>query len=190
VVTAVEDAEIVGLYWRRSETAISETEKKYGAYCHTIAEQILHNTQDADECVNDTWLRAWNGIPPQRPIRLRMFLAKITRNLAFDRYQAQRAGKRGGGETDLILEELKECVSTGETAESPVMARELEQTVNQFVHTLPERDCNVFVRRYFFAEPVEAISKRYGLSANHVMVILCRTRKKLKAHLKREGYLS
>ena len=183
------DNQIIALYWQRSETAISETADKYGAYCRTVADHILHSREDSEECVNDTWLRAWNAIPPQRPARLRMFLAKITRNLAFDKYKAQTAGKRGGGEAELILDELGECVSSDSDTESRFLARELEETVNRFVHTLPERDCDLFVRRYFFAEPIDAIAKRYGLSPNHVMVILSRTRQKLKAYLKKEGYL-
>lgn len=186
----MEDAQIVELYWRRDETAIRETEGKYGAYCRRVADSILHNAQDTEECVNDTWLRAWNAIPPQRPAALRMFLAKITRNLAFDRFRGQTAGKRGGGETELILEELGECLSTGETSETRLLLRELEGAVNQFVRGLPERECNVFVRRYFFAETAAAIAGRYGLTANHVTVILSRTRRKLKEHLKKEGYLS
>lgn len=183
------DNQIIALYWRRSETAISETADKYGAYCRTVADHILHSREDAEECVNDTWLRAWNAIPPQRPARLRMFLAKITRNLAFDKFKAQTAGKRGGGEAELILDELGECVSSGSDTESRFLAQELEETINRFVHTLPERDCDLFVRRYFFVEPIETIAKRYGLSPNHVTVILSRTRQKLKTHLKEEGYL-
>lgn len=183
------DNQIIALYWRRSETAISETADKYGAYCRTVADHILHSREDSEECVNDTWLRAWNAIPPQRPARLRMFLAKITRNLAFDKFKAQTAGKRGGGEVELILDELSECVSAGGDAEGQFLAQELEETINRFVHTLPKRDCSIFVRRYFFAESIEAIAKKYGLSANNVTVILSRTRQKLKAHLKEEGYL-
>lgn len=185
----MEDSEIVDLYWQHSELAISETINKYGAYCRAVAYNILHSEEDCEECVNDTWLRVWNTIPPQRPALLRMFLAKITRNLAFDRFKAQTAGKRGGGETELILDELNECIPANEDTESRFLAKELEETVNRFVHTLSARDCNLFVRRYFFAESVEVIAKRYGLSANHVTVLLSRTRQKLKAHLKKEGYV-
>lgn len=183
------DEQIVGLYWQRSELALFETKEKYGSYCRTVACNILQNQDDAEECVNDTWLRIWNSIPPQRPAHLRPFLAKITRNLAFDRYKAQTAEKRGSGETALILDELNECVSSGGSAEAQVFARELADSINDFVHTLPRRECSVFVRRYFFAEPIDAIAKKYSLSPNNVMVILSRTRKKLKAHLKKEGYV-
>lgn len=182
------DEQIIDLYWRRSEDAVRETEKKYGAYCHAVARNILHNPEDEDECVNDTWLRAWNTMPPMRPARLRMYLAKITRNLAFDCHKARTADKRGGGEIGLILEELEECIPGREDVEETVLAKELETIVGHFVRELPEREGNVFVRRYFFAEPVAEIGRRYGLSANHVMVILSRVRRKLRAHLRQEGY--
>lgn len=185
----MEDSQIVELYWQKNADAISETAKKYGAYCFTIAESILHNTEDSEECVNDTWLHAWNAIPPQKPDVLRTFLAKITRNLSLDRYSARNAEKRGGGEIALVLDELGECLGGGADTEAAYEAKELQQCIRHFVRTLPERDGNVLVRRYFFAEPVADIAKRYGLSENNVMVILSRTRKKLKAHLLKEGYL-
>lgn len=184
----MEDSQIVALYWQRDADAVSETAKKYGAYCFAIAERILHNTEDAEECVNDAWLRAWNAMPPQKPGVLRLFLAKITRNLALDRFQAQNAEKRGGGELALVLEELGECLGGGTDAGAAVEAGELRECIRRFVRALPEREGNVLVRRCFFAEPVAAIAGRYGLTENHVMVILSRTRKKLKAHLLKEGY--
>lgn len=185
----MEDREIVALYWQRDEGAVGRTAEKYGEYCRSIAENILRNQEDSQECVNDTWLRAWQGIPPQRPERLGPFLGKITRNLAFDRFKALRAEKRGGGETALVLEELGECLPSGENVEGQVLAKELETAMNRFVHTLPEQTCNVFLRRYFFGESAETIARRYGLTANHVAVLLSRARQKLRAYLKKEGYL-
>ena len=185
---ALEDNQIVELYWQKNADAISETAGKYGAYCFAIAENILHNTEDSEECVNDTWLHAWNAIPPQKPNVLRMFLAKITRNLAFNRFNVRNAEKRGGGEVALVLDELGECLG-GADAEAAYEAKELRQCIRRFVRALPEREGNVLVRRYFFAESVAGIAKRYGLSENNVMVILSRTRGKLKAHLLKEGYL-
>lgn len=185
----MEDSQIVELYWQKSANAISETANKYGLYCFTIAENILHNTEDSEECVNDTWLGAWNAMPPQRPDVLRVFLAKITRNLAFNRFNARNAEKRGGGEITLVLDELGECLGGGTDTEGIYEAKELRQCIRHFVRSLPERDGNVLVRRCFFAEPVADIAKRYGLSENNVMVILSRTRKKLKTHLLKEGYL-
>lgn len=185
----MEDSQIIDLYWKKDTDAISETANKYGAYCFTIAENILHNAEDSEECVNDTWLRAWSVIPLQKPDVLRMFLAKITRNLSFDRFNARKAEKRGGGEIVLVLDELGECIGGGTDAETAYEAKELRRCIQYFVRALPERDGNVFVRRYFFTEPVADIAKRYALSENNVMVILSRTRKKLKSYLLKEGYL-
>ncbi|MCM1188129.1 MAG: RNA polymerase sigma factor [bacterium] len=185
----MEDSKIIELYWQKDENAIPETADKYGAYCFTIADNILHSVEDSEECVNDTWLRAWNAIPPQRPGVLRIFLAKITRNLSFDRFNARNAEKRGGGEIALILDELGECLDSGTDTEAAYEAKELRQSVRRFVRALPERDGNVLVRRYFFADSVADIAKRYDLTENNVMVILSRTRKKLKARLLKEGYL-
>lgn len=184
----MEDTQIINLYRQRDPDAVSETANKYGTYCFAISDNILHNAEDAEECVNDTWLHAWNAIPPQRPAVLRMFLAKITRNLSFDLFNARKAEKRGGGEIDLVLDELGECIGGGTDTEAEYEAKELRQCIQRFVRMLPKRDGNVLVRRYFFAEPVADIARRYGLSENNVTVILSRTRKKLKAHLLREGY--
>lgn len=182
------DDEIIEHYWQRDKSAISETSEQYGAYCYHIANNILHNKEDAEECVNDTWLRAWSSIPPNRPTHLRLFLAKITRNLAFNRQKAKKTAKRGGGEIDAVLNELSECLADSTDAESAFSASELEKSINQFVGALPERDCNIFVRRYFFTEPISAIAARYALKKNNVMVILSRTRQKLREHLKQEGF--
>ena len=186
----MEDAQIIELYFQRKEEAIKETDSKYGSYCFAIAENILHNTEDSEECVSDTWLAAWNAMPPQRPTVLRMFLAKITRNLSFNRFHVRNAEKRGGGEIHLVLEELAECIANESDTENEYIAKELEQSVRLFVRGLPEREGDVFVRRYFFTEPVAVIAKRYHMTDNHVMVVLSRTRKKLKAHLEKEGYFS
>jgi RNA polymerase sigma-70 factor (ECF subfamily) len=186
----VEDHQIIELYWHKNEDAIKETDRKYGAYCFAIANNILHNTEDSEECVNDTWLSAWNAIPPQKPRILQMFLAKITRNLSFNRFISRSAKKRGGGEINLVLDELAECIAGEADVEREYAAKELEQCIRLFVRALPVRDGNVFVRRYFFTEPVWEIAKRYNLSENNVLVILSRTRKKLKMHLIKEGFFS
>ena len=183
----MEDNQIVELYFQRNADAIKETDSKYGSYCFAIANNILHNKEDSEECVNDTWFNAWNVMPPQRPTRLRLFLAKITRNLSFNRFQAQSAKKRGGGEIHLVLDELAECIAHESNTENECMANELEQSIRLFVRTLPERDGNIFVCRYFFTEPIIEIANRYQMSTNNVMVNLSRTRKKLKAYLEKEG---
>ncbi|HCF50233.1 MAG TPA: RNA polymerase subunit sigma-70 [Syntrophomonas sp.] len=182
------DEQIIELYWQRNEKAIQATKTKYGSYCHTIAYNILGHREDANECVNDTWLQAWNAMPPQRPARLRMFLAKITRNLSFNKFKAKRAKKRGGGEIEIVLDELEECLADKSNVESAYQAKELGQSINQFVRTLSERDGNIFVRRYFFTESVADISGRFRMTPNNVMVVLSRARQKLKTHLEREGY--
>lgn len=186
----MEDCQIVELYWQRNADAIQETDRKYGAYCFAIANNILHNAEDSEECVNDTWLNAWNAIPPQKPTKLQMFLVKITRNISFNLYNARSAQKRGGGEVVLVLDELSECLAGNSDVEREYASKELGQCIRHFVRELPERDGNVFVRRYFFAESVAQIARRYGLTDNHVLVILSRTRKKLKAQLAKEGFFS
>jgi len=185
----MQDTEILALYFARDEEALDRTQQEYGAYCQRIAENILHDPLDAQECVNDTWLRAWNTIPPNRPTHLRLFLAKITRNLAFDRFKAMTAEKRGGGETALILDELAECMAADGDAETVFFGKELAGAINRFVRNLPEREGNLFIRRYFFAENLSQLALRYGLSANHAAVLLSRTRKKLKQFLQKEGYI-
>ena len=186
----MEDSQIVDLYWQKDANAIKESDTKYGAYCFAIADNILRNNEDSEECVNDTWLHAWNAMPPQKPSKLRLFLAKITRNLSFNRFNARSAQKRGSGELVLVLDELNECIAVTGSAEQEYEAKELEQCIRLFVRALPDRERNVFVRRYFFTEPVAEIAKRYGLTDNNVMVILSRTRKKLKTHLVKEGFFS
>ena len=183
----MEDAKILQLYWERNETAITETADKYGTYCTCIAQNILHSPEDCEECVNDTWLRTWNAIPPQRPKCLGAFLAKITRNLAFDRYKAQSAQKRNK-EMEMVLDELADCLTTGITAEDHAVGKELEKAINTFLKALPEREGNLFIRRYFFVETPADIGKRYGISAGNVVVILTRTRQKLRVYLQKEGY--
>lgn len=185
----MEDSQIIELYLQRNSDAIWRTEGKYGAYCMTIAERILHNREDSEECVNDTWLRAWNSIPPLIPDKLKMFLAKITRNIAINRLQAETAAKRGGGEQALALSELEECVAGSQNIEKEFESKQLDECVRVFVRELPEKEGNVFVRRYFFTESASEIAERYGMTANHVMVVLSRVRKKLRAHLKKEGFL-
>lgn len=186
----MEDSQIIELYLHRNSDAIRETEIKYGAYCMTIANRILRNREDSEECVNDTWLRAWNSIPPQIPRKMKMFLAKITRNLATNRFQAETAAKRGGGEQTLVLEELEECVAGSQNVEKELEAKELDECVRTFVRDLPEKEGNVFVRRYFFTESVAEIADRYGMTDNNVTVILCRVRKKLRARLREGGFFN
>ena len=183
------DSDIIDLYWKRDEQAIEESQKVYGKYCLSIAFRILRDREDSDECVNDTWLKAWNAIPPAKPERLAVCLGTITRNLAIDKWKVNTAGKRGGGETGLVLDELAECIPDRQNTEQMVEAKELERMINAFLHTLSEKDCNVFLRRYYYAEECSEIAKRYGMKVNSVKTTLFRTRGRLKQYLEQQGYI-
>lgn len=183
----MEDRTIIDLFWARQEQAIAETEQKYGSYCRTIAENILKNRQDAEECVNDTWLRAWNTMPPQRPNILSAFLGRITRNLSLDCYKAYHTDKRGGGQLPLILDELSECLSDGKTTEDLVESAELSRIVDRFLRTLPEKEYCIFLRRYWYADTTREIAQRYRMSEGTIKSMLHRTRNKLCTYLKQEG---
>ena len=185
----ITDEDIITLYWQRDSNAIEATSRAYGTYCYAIANGILKSPEDAEECVNDTWMRAWSTIPPQRPRNLRIFLAKITRNLAFDKFKSRHTQKRGGGEICLALEELAECIDAGSDLESTIMAKELEQSINSFLYGLPKRDRDIFLRRYFFVESTDDIAARYGTTRGAVLMALSRTRQKLKLYLKKEGLI-
>ena len=183
----MDDRKIVALYWERSEEAISETSKKYGKYCSYIAYNILHNYEDSEECVNDTYMRAWDAMPPQRPERLSTFLGKITRNLSLNRYEKYSAKKRGAGQTALVLEELKECIPSPEHVEQAVDDMMLEETLNRFLAALPSETRKFFVRRYWYLSPVKEIASDYAVSESRVKMSLMRTRNKLKKVLEKEG---
>lgn len=185
----MEDSGIIRLYFARSEEAILETDRKYGPYCHRIAYNILTNEEDAQECVNDTYLAAWNRIPPQKPGILSAFLGKITRFLSIDRWRRRGSAKRGGGELTLALEELEDCVSGGHSPEDAYIAKEAAQALNRFLDTLPEEERNVFLRRYWYIEKTSAIAQRYGYSESKVTSMLHRTRGKLRAQFQKEGLL-
>lgn len=183
------DLQIVDLFWQRKSDAISYSEQKYGNYCLSIAKNILSNFLDAEECVNDTWVGAWNSMPDNRPSNLRIFLGTITRRLACSRLRRDYAQKRGSGQLPLILEELDTCLPTAPSAAQVVEAKELERAINAFLHTLLEQDCNIFLRRYWYAESIDQISRRYDLRPNTVKSSLYRSRRKLRAHLEQEELL-
>lgn len=184
----VNDQQLVQLYWERKEAAITESSAKYGGYCSTIAYNILRTAPDTEECVNDTWLHAWNAMPPHKPLLLGAFLGKITRNLAFDRYKSLHREKRGGGSTALALDELGECVSGREDAEGQYAAKELMDEINKFLLTLPPEKRYAFVLRYWYADSIPDIAARLHLRENQVSVSLSRTRAKLKNYLTERGY--
>ncbi|MBR5969254.1 MAG: sigma-70 family RNA polymerase sigma factor [Lachnospiraceae bacterium] len=183
------DQEIIALFFERDESAILETEKKYKGYCLSVAHNILGDAGDAEECVSETWWKAWKAIPPARPKVLKLFLAKITRNLAFDLYRKNRAEKRNAGVT-LSLEELQECTAdTADTPERIMEAEEMRESINRFLRALPERECDVFLRRYFFGENIRTIAGEYVLKEANVRKILSRTRGKLADFLRKEEWV-
>lgn len=181
------DEMIIRLYFARKETAVSETTKKYGGLCTSLARSILPHEEDVEECFSDACLRLWNTIPPQKPANLGAYLAKITRNLAFDRLRSQRAEKRGDGEVPLILEELGECIGAG-SAEEEVLAEELSCAIREFLDSLPPIKRRLFLGRYFFAQPVGDLAKSLGISPNRASVMLGRMRRDLKDHLTERGF--
>lgn len=183
------DEEIIALYWERNELAIRETQVRYGYTCFRIAQNILKSREDCEECVNETWLRAWNGIPPAKPNNLKQFLITITRNLAFNTWRRQTAERRGGGEMEAVLDELEECVSASGNPEDQLLGQELRNTINSFLENLTVRERDIFLRRYYYVESVQEIGERYGIKDGNVSVILWRVRKKLRKHLEKEGFL-
>ena len=183
----MEDSTIIQLYWDRDEKAIGETDRKYGSYCFAIANNILSSREDSDECVNDTWLRAWNVIPPKKPEKFRAFLGKITRNLSFDKYKKANAAKRSS-EMQLVLDELTECVSGRNTTDEELNYKMLGECINSFLKSLSKRERGIFLSRYFYAETVNKIAEKYGISSNNASAILSRTRTKLRKYLVEEGY--
>ena len=183
----MDDRKIIDLYWRRSETAIGETANKYARYCHSISFNILHDMEDAEECVNDTYLRAWNAMPPQRPNILAVFLGKITRNLSLDRFRNYSAGKRGFAQTTLALSELAECVSFTASVEQTMDDTELAEVLNRFLKSLPKQKRIMFVQRYWYLMPIKAVAEHLGESESQVKSTLFRTRNALKAFLEQEG---
>lgn len=185
----MDDNEIVELFFGRSDKAISETEKKYGAYCSRIAYNILSNLQDTEECVNDTWLGAWNSIPPHRPQTLKTFLGKITRRLSLMKLRSQSRLKRGKGSVDVALEELSDCIPARGSVDTAFEEKELAAAINVFLSSLRETERDVFVCRYWYFAPIATISKSFGFSDSNVKSMLFRTRNKLRTYLQEEGYI-
>lgn len=184
----MEDEKIVRLYLDRNEKAIPSTAEKYGNYCVSIARNILGNREDAEECVNDAYLNAWNSIPPQKPKVLSAFLGKIVRNLAFNRYKHNNAEKRGGGELTAVLDELSETVSGKNNVESEIERRELANALDAFLDTLSPKKRSVFISRYWYAESVSAIAEKHGMSDGAVSMLLSRLRTKLHNYLSERGF--
>lgn len=179
------DQQIIALYFSRKEAAIDETERKYGSYLLAIAQNILRNREDSEECVNDTYLAAWNSIPPMRPNSLATYLGKLTRNISINRYKSLHAARRGGGEFALSLDELDDCVA--DTLVEQQDAEQLGRLISEFLYTKPAEVRQVFVRRYFYSDSLTDIADAFGMSLPKVKAMLHRTRLSLREHLEKNG---
>lgn len=183
----MEDSKIIELFFARAEQAIKELSTKYGTACNGIARNILKNELDAEECVNDTYLAAWNTIPPQKPDPLRAYIFRIARNIAITRYHANTSTKRNS-HYDIALEELESCLAAANTVEEELAASELSKQIDRFLATLDEESQMLFVRRYWYSDKISDIAERFHTSSNNVSVRLSRIRSKLKLYLQKEGY--
>lgn len=183
----MEDSEIISLYWSRDESAIAETSRKYGGLCFRIAKNILTAAADAEECVNDTYFRAWNSIPPQKPIKLGAWLGRVVRNISITLWQKNHAQKRYNG-IDAILDELEDCIPSPDTVERELDEAELSRFIDGWLMSLEPSDRAIFVRRYWYGEPVAEISKEQGADPAKIASRMFRLRKKLRASLEQEGY--
>ena len=182
----MEDHQIVALYWAREQTAIKETEEKYGRYCHSIIGRILHSDQDGEECINDVYLGAWNSMPPHRPENLRLFLGKIARRTALHRYEKLTADKRGLGQVPVALEELAECLPGPENTEQVLEDMALTELINTFLGDLPSQQRKIFVQRYWYLRSIREIAQAYGIGESRVKMSLLRARRELKKRLEEE----
>ena len=182
----MEDAAIIALYWQRDQAAIAASDKKYGALCHSLSFNILHVREDAEECVNDTWHRAWITMPPQRPNSLRAYLCRIVRNLSIDRWRTRYSLRHGQGLGDLVLE-LEECVPTSPSAEAEWELQEVAGAVDRFLSAQPPLDRWVFLQRYFYGRPLKELAAQAGYSPNGLSQRLRRLRLALRRVLEQEG---
>lgn len=183
----MEDLEIIDLYWKRDETAISETARKYGGFCHRIAGNILTLKEDAEECVSDTYYQAWESIPPARPEKLRAWLGKVVRNKAINLWRKNRALKRYTG-MEVLMEELEDCIPSPETVEQKLEEAELAGFLNLWLSTLSPGDRILFIRRYWRGDPVRELAGEDGKTPARTAKRLYRLRQNLKARLEKEGY--
>ncbi len=184
----MDDQSIIKMYHARDEDAIKATADKYGAYCYTIAYNVLHSRSDSEESVNDTYLGAWNSMPPHTPSVLSVFLGKITRRISIDKWRKQHASRRRGDEITLVLEELEECIPSDSSVEAELDARALAELIDCFVRSLPNEDKRVFLLRYWYSEPVSSIASDLGTTVPSIKSRLQRIRGKLKKELIKGGY--
>lgn len=187
-VIVLQDEQIIELFWARDQQALAETDRAYGSLCRGLARRILRSPEDAEECVNDGYLRLWNRIPPERPDSLGSYLTRTVRNLCVDRLRQSGAAKRGGKAVTVSLDELEQVTGRNDL-ESGLMAAEIGRAVDRFLRTQPEQARNIFLRRYYFLDSRSEIAARYGISAARVSVVLSRIRRRLRDYLMKEGLL-
>lgn len=185
----MDDRQIIELFIQRDETAVTEAAKKYESYCRAVAVRILQSPEDIEEALNDTWLAAWGCIPPHQPQCLQTFLGRLTRNICLKQCRSQQTQKRGADELRVVFEELEGCLATGQDVEREIAAKELADSINGFLGGLSDPERQVFVRRYWYMQPVAEIAAHCGFSQSKVKTMLHRLRKKLAAKLKKEGFL-
>ena len=183
----MDDSQIINLYFARDENAIVETQNKYQNMCYIVAHNILYNREDSEECVNDTWLRTWNTIPPSRPSVLSTFLAKIVRNLSLNRYRDMHALKRGGNSVNIAIEELNECITDGKTVEKDMEYKLLTESIEDFLWKQTKRNRTVFLKRYFYIMDIKEIAEELDIKEGTVKSILSRMRKELAVWLEKEA---
>ncbi len=183
----MDDNQIIELYWKRDQSAICETQHKYGKLCRYVAYNILHNNEDVKECENDTYNKAWEMIPPQRPSILSAFLSKIARNLAIDKYRSKTAKKRGNGQYDIVIDELYECIPVLDNMEHIIEDIVIKDSLNQFLEKLPVKTRKIFMRRYWYMSSIKEIATDFSMSESNIKMTLLRTRKELKTFLEKEG---
>ena len=182
----MDDKQIIELYFERNEQAIRETQNKYGAFCHRIAMNILGIHEDAEECVNDTYYSVWKQIPPTVPEVFKVYLGRITRNLSISRFRAMRAKKRYSS-MEIMLSELNDCVPSSSNVEQTIEVMQLSDYISEWLDSLPEEDCALFVRRYWFGDEVQELAKKCGITAAKMAQRMLRLRKSLKAALEQKG---
>ncbi len=185
----MEDKEIVALYWNRDEQAIKESKDKYTPYCYAIAQNILFNKEDTEETLNDTWLAAWNAIPPHHPLVLSTFLGKITRRLSLNKWRNKNAEKRGGGEVTLSFDELEGCIPDQHSIRNGLSENLLSDILNSFLAELKESDRKMFVCRYWYFDSIEDIARRFSYTQSKVKMSLKRSRDALRIRLQKEGVI-
>ncbi len=184
----MQDAQIISLYWQRNESAIEETEKKYGRYLTAIAYNVLADLEESKESVNDTYLTAWNSMPPHKPNVLSAYLAKITRGVSIDILRRRTRSKRVPSECITSLSELSDCVTDGQNVEQEIDMKQLAASINQFIRELPDEARHAFIGRYFYMDPLREVARYCGMSESKAKSLLHRLRLRLKAHLEKEGF--